>query len=172
MAINDKTQRVDFSQLLQVLDGNDPFMTGHQIIKTAGATSHSQRLAEPPVWTRSTDIREIVKIFEYSFPHWREVERVQGYDTLRGLKQYPQFMLWLSIFYLYYKVGKTEGQIGYQMFPYLEEKKATKKVHDIITRMNRVAKGVSANGTGTFGRPRGRPKRIEVNNSCAATHNI
>lgn len=131
-----------FSQLRNFLDGNDPFMTrGHQIIKTAGATQHAQRMQSVPVW--ALDDNKIKELLMKVFP------RMQT-----DPKQKERAMRWLRIINLYYRVGWTCGRVA-------EELKITyKQAEWAIYAINKAAKGEADHGRNRGIKPRGRPRKF------------
>ena len=122
-------------RLRRQVDGNDGFTSGHQIITLR------QSNREDPEWTKSdAEIREVLR---RSFPKL---------DTDAG--QRFRAGRWMRVIQLYYRKHGTEGRIAEEMGI------SVAAVRSLIRSIKRVTKGVSANGTGALGRPRGRPKIV------------
>jgi hypothetical protein len=101
------------------LDGNDTFVSGgHQVMKTAGATRHAERMKKVPVWALDDEkIKELIKL---RFP-------LTGID----LKQRKLASRMIRLIHLYYRVGATADVVA-------EELKMTRKaVQGLLRRLNR-----------------------------------
>lgn len=105
----------ELDQLRRILDSNDPFMTGgHQIIKSAGATRHAERMLRVPSWAMDDNkIRELVK---RCFPNPAQRDRAARM---------------VRIIYLYYRTGLPATHIAEDLHLSL------KAVKHIISRANK-----------------------------------
>lgn len=92
-----------YSSLRTKLDGQDGFATGHQVIKTAGATRHAARMRRVPVW--ALDDIKIKELIQKRFP-------LAGED----LEQRKLASRMIRVIHLYYRVGLTteavSGELG------------------------------------------------------------
>lgn len=115
---------------------------GHQILKTAGATKHADRMAKVPLW--ALDDKEVQRIVLAAFPNLR-TDSTQAERAGR----------WVRITHLYYRVGWTSLRIADEM------EEAPRKIQSTIQKIVNVANGKTARGTIRGGtKPRGRPKKI------------
>jgi len=98
------------------LDGNDTFVSGgHQVIKTAGATRHAERMKKVPVWALDdTKIKELVK---RRYP---------------GPKQKKYALRMVRMIYLYYRVGNTAGAVAEEL------KMSVRAVEEALRRINKI----------------------------------
>lgn len=101
------------------LDGNDTFVSGgHQIIKTAGATRHAERMKKVPVW--ALDDKKIKELIKLRFPKF-ETDPEQRRLAARMIR----------LLHLYYRVGATTDSVA-------EELKMTRKAVEMaIRRVNK-----------------------------------
>ncbi len=134
----------DYSKIRRYMDGDDPFVTGgHQIIKTAGATLHTQRVQCIPAWTRNDD--EVRKLLQTAFPKLNEDSRV-------GRRQREWAARWLRVIHLYCRVGWTRAKVADELGV---------KPHIIrltYQRICRVYKGLRSDGKPRVQSGSGRPK--------------
>lgn len=114
---------------------------GHQILKTAGATKHADRMAKVPLW--ALDDKEVQRIILTAFP---KLTTDQKHRDRAGR--------WTRIIHLYYRVGLTYLSLADE----LEEKP------EAIKNAIRMIRNVAEHGTtkGTPRKPRGRPKKIGI----------
>ena len=125
-------------QLGKIIDGKEQFMrSGHQILVKR---RHKKKMPEW-VWSDA----EIRKMLLRSFPRLR-TNKSQSASAGR----------WVRIIQLYFRMGKTHGQIAEEM------ELKYKDVNNLIDRIRRVGRGFCANGTGKKlgARPTGRPKLV------------
>jgi hypothetical protein len=128
-----------FGELRRFIDSNDPFMNrGHKIRKRREG-SH-----EIPEWTKSDET--VQQVLLASFPKWK-VRQWHRNGAAR----------WVRVIHLYYRMNMTQGQVAEEMDLSL------KAVNHILTRMNKVATGLSANGRPR--RPRGRKPDVRIEDS-------
>jgi hypothetical protein len=137
--------REDYQGLMKVLDGHDTFVTGHQIIKTAGATLHNQRVQNTPEWTRND--AEVRKLLLIAFPRLNE-------DSTVGRKQRIRAARWLRVIHLYYRMGWTASKVSGELGVNVEIVKNTYK------SICRVFKGLTANNKKRVKSGAGRPKIV------------
>jgi hypothetical protein len=137
--------RKDYQGLMRVLDSHDTFVTGHQIIKTAGATLHNQRVQNIPDWTKNDE--EVRKLLKTAFPKLNEESRV-------GRKQRIYAARWLRIIHLYCRMGWTGRKVAEEMGISLETFK------NLRSRIFRVQKGLTSSGTVRVQSGAGRPRKI------------
>lgn len=130
-----------FEQLRKKFDGDDSFVSGgHQLIKSAGATRHAERVSKTPEWALNKD--KVQELLLKSFPLLKTDSR-----------QRERAGRWAQIIQLYYRAAWTQRQIADEM------RISVNLVKRLITSITRAAKGERANGTGKRGqRPPGRPK--------------
>jgi hypothetical protein len=135
----------DFRKLRTKFDGNDSFMTGgHQIIKSAGATLHADRMAKVPVWAmHDGKIRELLL---RSFP------KLATNETQRS-----KAARWARVIQLYYRVGWTRNKIADELGMSLGA------LTSLLRSIKRASEGRRANGSGQLGMaPVGRPKSVPL----------
>lgn len=113
---------------------------GHQVIKTAGATLHADRMARIPVW--ALDDMKIKKILLRSFPDMKTDE-----------KQRKRAAIWYEVIYQYWRVGRTRGQVAGDL------NLTESQIKDTIRSIRRVAAGTRADNRGVLGKKKGRPKK-------------
>lgn len=107
-----------FSSLRSHVDGSDNFVRGHGVIKTAGATRHTERMKRVPVW--ALDDVKIAELIKIRFPK-AQIDPEQRRLASRMLR----------LINLYYRVGSTTPQVA-------EELKMTDKaVENAIYRLNK-----------------------------------
>jgi hypothetical protein len=138
--------RKDFSKLRESLDSNDSFMTGgHQIVKTAGATLHAERMQRVPVW--ALDQEKVKQILLSAFP------KLQTDDLQRS-----RAAKWATVINYYYRMGWTQTMIAEEM------KLPLSTIKSLIIRIKRVAAGKqTADPKKLRGqRHRGRPKIVHL----------
>jgi hypothetical protein len=126
----------DFKQLREVLDGDDPFMTGgHQ------STRLRTRQRVVPEWTRNN--KKVREILLRSFP-----------KLLTDLKQRARAARWARIIHLYFRMQYTYRQVASEL------EMTPGHVHMAVAGIRRVAAGGRYDGRGQLGaRPVGRPKK-------------
>lgn len=96
--MNDST----FSTLISKLDGHEGFVSGHQIIKTSGATQRAIRIAKIPVWAfDDVKLRELIRM---RFP-LAESDEKQKRLAIRTIQ----------IINLYYRVGLTAAAVAEEL---------------------------------------------------------
>ena len=138
--------RQDYAKIRKYLDTDDPFVAGgHQIIKTAGATRHQERVKNTPEWTQSND--EVRKLLLRAFPRLNE-------ETPVGRAQRIKAARWLRVVHLYYRMGWTTGKVAEEMGLSLNTIKNTYK------SICRVYKGLTANNRKRIKSGAGRPKVV------------
>lgn len=135
----------DYKQIGKFLDVHDPFVFGgHQIIKTAGATRHTQRVQNTPAWTKND--AEVRKLLKTSFPKLEE-------DSPVGRKQRILAARWLRFIYLYHRVGWTANKIAAEM------EISMGVLKNIRNHINRVYRGLNASGRPKSSSGPGRPRK-------------
>ena len=125
------------AQLRRNFDSNDPFMTNPNFVKGREGT-HAI-----PEWTK--DDKQVQELLLRSFPKWR---------TSTWHREHAA--RWNRIIHLYYRMNLTQGQVAEEMNLTL------KVVNHVLTRINKVAAGLSTNGRPR--RPRGRKSDIRKAN--------
>ena len=139
--------REDFRRLRKKFDGSDPFMTGgHQIIKSAGATRHAERVSNTPDWVK--DDQKIREMLLRSFPRL-QTDKLQRERAGR----------WVQVVQLYFRMGWTRQKTADEMGLPIET------IKYLILSVKNAAEGKRRNrkgsGTREFSlRPPGRPKKI------------
>jgi hypothetical protein len=129
-ALDDDTS---FGALRKDIDGSDNFMRGHQIIKSAGATLHNQRMRKVPAWALNDGkIRELVSRY-----HLRSEATEEEKRHFKGRL--------VRLIYLYYRVGMTTNAAA-------EELGMTPKA--VERAIERVRKAM------TSPKKRGRPRKV------------
>ena len=128
------TRKKDMAKLRKRMDGDDSFMSAHQIKKIR------TRERVIPLWTLND--KEVQRVVSISFPDWRK-NRVSKARAGR----------WTRIIHLYYRMQLSNSQVAKEMGMTIN---ATKMALKIIRR---VASGRSANNTGLRGRRVGRPPK-------------
>ena|ERR1017187_2933189 len=121
-------------ELRTKMDADSTYFTGHRIIKPR----HGNR--ECPIW--ATEASQTRRLLLQAFP-----------KLVTDEKQRAKAGRWARVIQLYFRVQLTEGQVAGEL------NLPTDTVKAIIRSILRVSKGVSANGTGTHGRKRGRPRK-------------
>lgn len=129
-------------QLRTLMDGNDNFIGGHQVIQI------NRPRKQIPTWVSDDD--HIRLFLLRSFPRMK-------FD----LAQRERAARWMRVIHLYFRQLWTRGQIA-------DEIGATySSVNSMIRHIRRAAKGMRTGGTGSLGGKRGRPKvRKEANVNC------
>jgi hypothetical protein len=105
------------SNLRTSLDGSDGFVSGHRVMKTAGATRHAERMKKVPVW--AFDNEQIKQLVRRCFP---------------GPKQKKLAARLVSIIYRYYRKGDTAARIASDLNMTVEA------VEQSLIRINRTVK--------------------------------
>jgi hypothetical protein len=125
-----------FIELRRHLDGNEPYMNGHQILK-------ERRIArKAPLWTKND--KRVQAILLRSFP---KMETNQKQRDAAGK--------WVRVLHLYYRMGLTFGQVAAEMGITRDT------VSDIVQCLTRASKGLRADGSKRkLGRKRGRPSGL------------
>jgi len=101
------------------LDGNDTFVSGgHQVIKTAGATRHAERMKKVPVW--ALDDAKIKELIKLRFP-----------KAATDPEQRKSAARMIRLIYLYYKVGETMGTVAEELHM------TVNSVHMMLRRLNK-----------------------------------
>ena len=119
-------QRPTYWELAGLMDGKEQFMrSGHQILVER---KHKKKI---PKWAQ--DDKQVQKIILRSFPKWRT-------DT----RQSQRAGRWARIIQLYFRLGRTHGQIAEEM------KISYDSVRSLIRAIKRVAKGKRTDGSGNF----------------------
>lgn len=125
-------------QLGKLIDGKEQFMrSGHQIL----VERKHKRVT--PEWVKSD--KKIRELLLRSFPR-----------LLINKRQAALAGRWARVIQLYFRMGKTHGQIAEEMgLKY-------KDVNNLVDRIRRAGQGFCASGTGKkLGvRPNGRPKLV------------
>jgi hypothetical protein len=135
--INDpKTSRSrDMAKLRKRMDGDDGFMSGHQIKKIR------TREREIPAWTLNDE--EVRKVLLRAFPKLHTQYR-DGKLAAR----------WARIIHLYFRMQMSNSQAAKDM------EMTTNAFKKAIQHIRRVARGRSSNNSGLLrARPEGRPNR-------------
>lgn len=128
------TRLKDMNKLRGRLDGNDMFMSAHQIKKV-----RTRERIIPP-WTLSDT--EVQKVLLRAFPNWR-----------KNKTQLRRAGRWVRFIHLYYRMQLSQSQVASELGI------SVGYVGRIGVIMNRVFKGLRANDGDPRGlRPRGRPK--------------
>jgi hypothetical protein len=110
---------MSFSYLRTVLDGSDSFVSGgHQIIKTAGATRHADRMKKVPAW--ALDDEKIKEFIQFRFPK-------AGTDP----EQRRLASRMIRLIHLYYRVGETLESVAGEL------KMTRNAVYCIVYRLNK-----------------------------------
>ena len=120
-------QRDVLPRLRGSLDSNDTFVSGgHQIIKTAGATRHAERMQKVPLW--ALDDAKLADYVNYRFPNVKTDKR----QRKRALKL-------VRMIYLYYRVGMTSGAVAEElkMKPEAVRKATSRLEKNMVNRPNR-----------------------------------
>lgn len=131
------THKRDMARLRRRMDGNDPFMSAHQIKKIR------TREREIPAWTLND--KEVQKVLLRSFPTLRRTKAAAA-----------QAGRWMRLIHLYYRVQMPNSQVAKEMGMTLNAVKMALK------GIRRVSRGRNAKNTAVLGlRPRwvGRPKK-------------
>jgi hypothetical protein len=129
------TRRKDMAKLRLRMDGDDSFMSSHQIKKIR------TREREIPAWTLND--KEVQKVITRSFPNWR----TRRADAQRAGR-------WIRIIHLYYRMQLSNSQVAKELEMNLNALKMALK------GIRRVARGQRFDNRGRLGaRPQGRPKR-------------
>lgn len=124
-----------FAFLRNTLDGKDNYVGSHQIMKTAGATLHADRMKRIPLW--ALDDEKLKELIKRCFP---------------SPKQRKSALRMLRIIYLYYRAGSTAGAIAEEL------KISVRAVEESLRRINKTMNRPIK----PRGRPR---KNAENNNS-------
>jgi len=135
-------RKADDLELRAMFGGDSQFMNAYQTkrIRT--------RAREIPAWT--LDDKEVQKVLLRAFPKWRTNRR-----------QSQQAARWASIINLYFRMEKSNRQVGLE----LEPKMKPKNVELIVASIRRVARGHRADNKGPRGvRRPGRPKAQTIEN--------
>jgi DNA-binding NarL/FixJ family response regulator len=104
--------------LRKSFDGKELISSSHQVMKTAGATRHAERMTKVPVW--ALDDSKIAELIKLRFPKANSDPK-QRFLAARMIR----------IIYLYYRNGATAGTIA-------EELKTTVSVvKHVIARVSR-----------------------------------
>jgi hypothetical protein len=128
------TRRRDMNKLRGRMDGNEGFMSAHQIKKVRTL----QR--EIPAWTLND--KEVQKVILRSFPDFKK-NRIHAARAAR----------WVRIIHLYYRMQLPNSHVAKDMGITINVLKMALK------GMRRVARGQRTDNIGPLGvRPRGRPK--------------
>jgi len=121
------------SQLRRVVDGNEGFSGGSQVV---GARSYKRSI---PRW--ALDDKKISALLLRSFP------KLATDGTQRAAAG-----RWAAVIHLYFRIGYTRNQVADEIGSTEE------KIKSIIRSIRRVFKGLRANGNGKLSGKRGRPK--------------
>lgn len=128
------TRKRDMARLRGRMDGNDGFMTAHQIKKIR------TRERDIPAWTLND--KEVRKVLLRSFPKLR-TDNAQAIRAGR----------WMRLIHLYYRVQMSNTQVSKEMGMTLN---ATKMA---LKSIRRVARGQRTDNVRPLGlTPRGRPR--------------
>lgn len=134
----------DFKQLRKKFDGSESFMNrGHQIIKSAGATRHAERVSKTPDWVH--DDQRVRELLLRSFPKLAT-------DPL----QRKRAGRWMQVIQLYFRMGWTWAKIAEEMG------ESPRKIESTIQKIYNVAAGRRSDGKQRSVRSPGRPKNIDV----------
>jgi len=125
---------------LLVLDGDDPFMTGHQPRKDRARPGGISRYI--PEWTKSD--QAIYDLLLHSFPHWH-------IDP----EQYKRAGIWLRTIYLYYRLRIPASLIAKQMGDV-----GVDAIRNRLRMIRNAAKGLNTAG---------KPRRIKTGDPKAAS---
>lgn len=117
-----------------MVDGNDSFFGGHQIVK---ARSYKREI---PTWARNSALLQ--KMMLQSFPSLKT--NAQQRD---GAKR------WAAVITLYFVMGYTAGQVA------TEVGSTKEKIRFVVRSISRAVKGLRADGCGQKGGKRGRPRK-------------
>ena len=129
------TRKRDMAKLRTRMDGNDGFMSAHQIKKIR------TREREIPEWTLND--KEVQKVLLRSFPALRTNNKA----AIRAGR-------WMRLIHLYYRVQMSNSQVAKEMDMTLNAVKMTLK------GIRRVAQGRRFDNRCVLGlTPRGRPRR-------------
>ena len=129
------TRKRDMKRLRGKVDGDDSFMSAHQIKKI-----RTRERVIPP-WTLND--KEVQKILLRSFPSLHKNHSA----ALRAGR-------WTRIIHLYYRVQMSNSQVAKEMGMTLNAVKM------VLKGIRRVARGRNAKNTAMLGlRPRGRPPK-------------
>lgn len=138
-----------FSHLKTQLDSNDGFVTGHRVMKTAGATQHSARMKRIPVW--ALDDEKIKQLIQIRFP-----------KAQTNLKQRKLAARIVRIIYLYYRAGLTASAIAEELKMHVSTVK--KRIHLLEKHMKSPLKPSH--------RPKKKDTSIETTNETTGVDHI
>jgi hypothetical protein len=137
----------DWGRLRRVVDGNDPFMQGHDV-RGGAMASHASRcgqMQESDPW--AFDNKLVRELIDRVFPEWRTDAR-----------QYKQSTAWIGIIQLYFRVCLTASVVAIQMRKSGFRKVGAKDVEDYVRRIRQAARS-QGNTKGKPRKPMGRPIR-------------
>jgi hypothetical protein len=135
------------AKLRKMLDSNDGFMKGHQNV---GAKTYKRK---SPSWVYSNTL--IQRLILKSFP-----------NVKKNVSQRQNAARWATVIQLYFRLKYTYTQVA-------EEMNTTPlKVRCMLRSIHRVSKGLRANGTGTLGNKKGRPKKTVLQNQGTSGETI
>jgi len=102
---------------------------GHGVITTQGATRNAERLARIPDWClNDTEVSNLIKS---KFP-----------KADKNPYQYKRAKLWAGVIYLYWRVGRTRGQVAADL------QVSSLKVRNILRDIKHWRLGMRADGRG------------------------
>jgi DNA-directed RNA polymerase specialized sigma24 family protein len=128
MAIDQKTTRKkDMAKLRRRIDGDDNFMSAHQIKKIR------TRERDIPAWTLNN--KEVQKVLLRAFPNLQNSRRMAA-----------RAGRWMRLIHLYYRVQMSNSQVAKEMGVNLNTVKMALKA------IRRVARGRRADNSGPHGR--------------------
>ena len=132
-------------QLRKVFDGNDQFVSGgHQIVKSAGATRHADRVSKIPEWSLNDE--QVKALLLKSFP-----------KLATDAKQRERAGRWLQIIQLYYRMAWTEKKIAEELNMSID------RVRYFIRAIKWASEGKRAlDGEQRNKKPVGRPKNLSI----------
>ena len=122
----------DLRQLRQKIDGDDSFMTGHQIAKVR------KRTRVTPEW--ATDNSLTRKLLSEVFPRWST-----------DLTQHKRAARWARVIHLYYRMGLPQQQVSKEMRMKVET------LWSLLHRIKEAANGFRTTG-GKMKTPIGTPR--------------
>ena len=129
------TRKKDMARLRRRMDGDDNFMSAHQIKKIR------TREREIPAWTLND--KEVRKVLLRAFPklHKTAVSKVSAGR-------------WMRLIHLYYRVQMPNSQVAKEMGETLSA------IKTMLRSIRRVAKGQRSDNKGQRSlKPRGRPRK-------------
>jgi hypothetical protein len=127
----------DLRQLRKKMDGDEGFLTGHQILKIR------KREKIIPEWAMNDQL--LRGLLSTVFPKWRTSQR-----------QLRQAARWVWAIHLYYRLGMPHNQVAEEM------SLGYGALRSLLRSIRRASKGLKANGRGPkTGKPVGRPKKVK-----------